>query len=122
MKVSAKTFKKPKVRVQFFTVHVLETCENIQLYVILVVIFVLHSLIFPLLTFFLHFFSVSLISVLGLPFVLIQDTDKLFDVWWEIVVLRDQILLLFSVEIVNRVQNGMEPKLQFTKLFSIVHV
>ncbi len=122
LKVSAEALKKPKVRVQFFTVHVLKTCKNVQLYVILIIILTPHSVPFLLSTLLFHFLSVSLISVLWLPFVLIQNTDKFFNIWWKIVILRDKILLLFSFEIVDRVQNGMEPKLKFTKLFSIVHV
>ena len=100
----------------------LETCENVQLYFVLVVILASHSILLSLTTFLFYFLPVSLISVLWLPLILVQDTGQLFDVWWEIVILGDEILLLFSVEIINRVQNGMEPKLQFAKLFSIVHV
>lgn len=87
---------------QFFAVHVLETCKNVQLYVIVIIVLTLHSSIpLSLGTFLFHLSFVGLISVLWLPLVLVQDTDKFLNVWWKIVVLIDEVFLLFSLEIID---------------------
>ncbi len=87
---------------QFLAIHVLETSEYVQLYVIVVIILASHSTVsLSLSTLFLHEDSVFIVSVLWFPFVLVQDADQFFNVGREVVVLINQVLLLFPFEIID---------------------
>ena len=87
---------------QFLAIHVLETSEYVQLYVIVVIILTSHSIVsLSLRSLFLHEDSVFIVSVLWLPFVLVQDADQFFNVGREVVVLINQVLLLFPFEIID---------------------
>jgi hypothetical protein len=81
---------------------VLETSKDVQLYVIIVIVLISHSsVLLSLSTLCLHFDPVFVVSVLWFPFVLVQDADQLFNVGREVVVLRNQVFLLFSFKVID---------------------
>ena len=80
----------------------LETSKDVQLYIIVVIVLISHSsVLLSLSTLCLNFFPVIFVSVLWFPFVLVQDADQLFNVGREVVVLINQVLLLFPFEIID---------------------
>ncbi len=80
----------------------LETSKDVQLYVIIVIVLISHSsVLLSLSTLCLHFDPVFVVSVLWFPFVLVQDADQLFNVGREVVVLRNQVFLLFSFKVID---------------------
>ncbi len=80
----------------------LETSKDVQLYIIVVIVLISHSsVLLSLSTLCLNFFPVIFVSVLWFPFVLVQDADQLFNVGREVVVLRNQVLLLFSFKVID---------------------
>lgn len=64
--------------------------------------------------------SILFVCILGLPLILIKNSKLFFDIGWEIIIFWNQMFLLFSFKVVNRVKNRMKSDLKLTKLFSLM--
>lgn len=100
LKVSAESLEEPEMRMKFLTVHVFKACEHIEFYVFIIVKLIISLIIWvigsvPFLC------SILCVCVLGFPFILVEDSEKFFDVGRKIVVFGDEMFLLFSFKVVN---------------------
>ncbi len=84
---------------QFLTILVFETSENVQFNIILSKKITLRHILVSF-RFFL-FLSIFLVSVFWFPLILVKDSKLFLNVWREVTVFLYQVLLLFSFEIVN---------------------
>lgn len=98
----------------------LEACENIEFNIVIIFYKALLRWICQSGCSGLFLCSILFVRILGLPLILIKNSKLFFNIGWKIIIFGNQMFLLFSFKVVNRVKNRMKSDLKLTELFSLM--